>query len=100
MTISVLIKSGTGGWFDEDGCDFCLKRYEKISTSTNISIPRIGETIKLFEETDRKNKNGMIYKQFNSYHVVNVEYLFGDYNNDINYAVNIYVLPIGRTPKY
>lgn len=39
MNISVNIKSGTGGWVDYDGCDFCVIKI----THENFPIPRVGE---------------------------------------------------------
>ena len=38
-TYSICMKSGTGGWFDSDGCDLCLIQ------RVNGVIPRVSETI-------------------------------------------------------
>lgn len=93
MDISVNIKSGTGGWIDYDGCDFCVTRI----TYENFPIPRIGEILALMEDNDKGNANskGEILKEYHEYLVTDVRYWIG--NN--SYGVTIYVVPIGRSVK-
>ena len=90
MNISVCIKSGTGGYYDYDGCDLCLKKIEY----ENFPIPRIGETIEILEENDEKRTNykGEVLKEFHQYLVRDVRYWMADNT----YGVTIYVVPIGR----
>lgn len=91
MDISISIKSGTGGYYDYDGCDLCVTNIE----NENFPIPRIGETIDVLEDNDKKRKNfdGKIIREYHQYLVTNVCYCISD--ND--YDVTIYVVPIGRS---
>lgn len=68
------IKSGTGGWFDEDGCDSCIAELE-----TDF-IPRIGETIQI--------DNNNVYKK---YLIRDVEYW---YRSKERNGITVYVIPI------
>lgn len=94
MTISINIKSGTGGYYDCDGCDLNLKRIE----DDKFPIPRIGETLEISEENDRKqtNSEGVILKEYHDYLVTDVRYWIADNK----YGLTIYVVPIGRCVKY
>lgn len=96
MMMSVYIKSGTGGYFDCDGCDLLVK---EISTDV-IPVPRIGETLDIREDNDDKKTNaqGEILKEYHSYLVTDVHYWVqpscwtcGDSG-----GISIYVIPIGR----
>lgn len=91
MDISVNIKSGTGGWADYDGCDFCVT---KIAYK-NFPIPRVGEVLEIFENNDKgiTNSNGAVLKEPHQYLVINIHYWI----SDGNYGVTIYVVPIGRS---
>ena len=90
MTIEILIKSGTGNYFDYDGCDMLVKRIK----DTNFPIPRIGESIKILEDNDQKrtNNKGVILKEYHQYFVTDVNYWI----DDNTYGVMVYVVPIGR----
>ena len=92
MDISVNIKSGTGGYFDYDGCDLCVIKND------NLPIPRIGEVLEILEDNDKKttNSKGVILKEYHQYLVTDVHYYI--VNDD--YDVTIYVVPIGRSAKY
>ena len=94
MDISINIKSGTGGWIDYDGCDFCVAKI----AHENFPIPRVGETLELFEDNDKgtTNSKGEILKERHQYLVTNIHYWV---HND-NYGVTIYVVPIGRSIKF
>lgn len=94
MDISINIKSGTGGYYDYGGCDLCLKRIE----NENFPIPRIGESIYIWEENDKKttNSSGVVLKESHQYLVNDVHYWI----SDSSYGVIIYVLPIGRNVNY
>lgn len=48
---NINIKSGTGGWYDYDGCDYSFGEFK------TQFIPRIGETISINLETDKVNPN-------------------------------------------
>lgn len=93
MNISVNIKSGTGGYYDYDDCDLCIRniKYE------NFPIPRIGESIDILEDNDRKKVNlkGDILKEYHQYLVRDIRY----WVNDSDYGVTIYVVPVGRSAK-
>ena len=91
MNISILIKSGTGGYFDECGCDMCLMDIE----NPNFPIPRIGETIEILENNDkgRTNTKGEITKEYHDYLIRDIRYWV---MNENSYGVKIYVVPIGR----
>lgn len=91
MNISINIKSGTGGYYDYDGCDLCLKEM----THENFPIPRIGETIDILEDNDNKttNSRGEVLKVLHQYLVNDVNYWI----SDNAYGVTIYVVPIGRS---
>lgn len=91
MNISIYIKSGTGGYFDYDGCDLRVASIEK----ENFPIPRIGESIDVLEDDDKKRTNlkGEIIKKYHQYLVTDVHYWI----SDDNHGVAIYVVPIGRS---
>ena len=90
MIISINIKSGTGGYFDYDGCDLCVTEID----DKNFPIPRIGESIEIAEDNDKKitNAAGRVLQEFHQYLVNDICY----WVNDKNYGVTIYVVPIGR----
>lgn len=90
MTISINVKSGTGGYYDYDGCDLRLKKME----NSNFPIPRIGESIEIWEDDDKKRTNdkGIILKTYHQYLVSDVRYWI----IDEKYGVTVYVIPIGR----
>ena len=90
MNISINIKSGTGGYYNYDGCDLCLSEIK----NENFPIPRIGESIDILENNDKKktNSKGDILKEYHQYLVSDVRYWIADNS----YGVTIYVLPIGR----
>lgn len=96
MEISILVKSGTSGYFDYDGCNLLIK---KIIETDNFPIPRIGEILKLLEDNDKglKNIKGEIVKEYHSYLVKDIEYFITDNNQ---YIINIYVVSIGRSIPY
>lgn len=83
MTISIHVKSGTGGYHDEDGCDLMIK---EISNDDKFPIPRIGETLEILE-----NSRG----SYHEYLVTDVRYWI----NESRYGVTVYVIPIGRGVK-
>lgn len=92
MNMSIYVKSGTGGYSDDDGCDLLVKKIE----DPNFPIPRIGESIDILEKTDSldwKDANGDPFKEYHQYLVTNVRYWIG---ND-SFGVDIYVVPIGRS---
>jgi hypothetical protein len=93
MNISINIKSGTGGYYNYDNCDLCVKKI----TYENFPIPRVGEILELLEDNDKRitNSNGVILKEYHQYLVNNVNYWIS--NND--YGVTIYVVPIGRSAE-
>ena len=62
----ISIKSGTNGWSNEDGCDMMIA---KINSD---NIPRVGETIQLFD------KHGVV----NEYLVTSIETSIMDYRNE------------------
>lgn len=90
MTISINVKSGTGGYYDYDGCDLRLKKME----NSNFPIPRIGESIEIWKDDDKKRTNdkGIILKTYHQYLVSDVRYWI----IDEKYGVTVYVIPIGR----
>ena len=94
MEIEVYVKSGTGGYFDEDGCD---ARIIEIKID-NFPIPRIGEHIDILEPNDmgKTNQSGEILKEYHQYLVTDVCYWIGNNQG----GVSVYVVPIGRTIPY
>lgn len=99
MTIAIIVKSGTGGYYDEGGCDFLVKRI----ISPHFPIPRINESIDIMESNDsgRTNKNGEVLKEYHQYLVTDVHYwMVDDWISDgEKFGVNIYVIPVGRNIK-
>ena len=93
MNISINVKSGTGGYYDYDGCDYCIKEIE----DSNFPIPRIGESIEILEDNDygEKNTRGNFLQELHTYEVKDIKYWI----NDNNYGVTVYVVPIGRSLK-
>ena len=91
MYISVEIKSGTGGYYDYDGCSMEVTKI----THKDFPIPRVGETLSLLEDNDKKRTNvkGEILKEYHDYLITEISYWIA--NN--NYGVTIYVIPIGRS---
>ena len=91
MNISINIKSGTGGYYDYDGCDLCIKEIK----NDKFPIPRIGESIDICEENDEKrtNSKGKILNEYHQYLVTDVHYWI----SDNAYGVVVYVVPIGRS---
>ena len=91
MYISINIKSGTGGYYDYDGCDLCIKEIEY----ENFPIPRVGESIDILEDNDEKktSSKGKVLKELHKYLVNDICYWIVD--ND--YGVTVYVVPIGRS---
>jgi hypothetical protein len=91
MNISINIKSGTGGHYDYDGCDLCIKEIR----DDKFPIPRIGESIDISEENDEKktNSKGEVFKTFHQYLVTDVRYWIGENSH----GVTVYVVPIGRS---
>lgn len=91
MNIEILVKSGTGGYYDYDNCDKLIKEIDY----ENFPIPRIGEYLDIWEENDKKSKNGNgeIIKEYHEYLVTNIRYWL----NDTKMGVFIYVIPIGRS---
>lgn len=81
MSILINIKSGTGGYYNYDGCDLCLREIK----NKDFPIPRIGESIDILENDDN-------LKEYHQYLVSDVRYWIADNS----YGVTIYVLPIGR----
>lgn len=95
MIMSVYVKSGTGGYFDCDGCDLLVK---EISTDV-IPVPRIGETLDIREDNDGKKTNarGEILKEYHHYLVTDVRYWIHDNFGGISVGgISVYVVPIGR----
>lgn len=80
MRIQFSVKSNTGGcFFDYDDCDLLLKEI-----NSDI-IPRIGETVKLYETNEAGRK------EMHDYLVREVQYLIDD-----DYCeATVYVIPIG-----
>lgn len=79
MRIQFSVKSNTGGHFDYDDCDLLLKEI-----NSDI-IPRIGETVKLYEINEAGGK------EIHDYLVREVQYLIDD-----DYCeATVYVIPIG-----
>ena len=91
MIISFLVKSGTGSYYDSGGSDLLIKKID----IENFPIPRIGESIKILEDNDKKREYvyGGIIKEYHLYLIKEVEYWLTDFND---YGVNVYVVPIGR----
>ena len=91
MNISVEIKSGTGGYYDYDGCSMQVAKI----TQKDFPIPRVGETLSVLEDDDKKRTNvkGEVFKEYHDYLVTEVFYWIA--NN--SYGVTIYVIPIGRS---
>ena len=99
MTIDVLIKSGTGGYYDYDGCSFRVLTIK----DNEFPIPRIGETISIMENCDdgRKNQNNEILQEYHDYLITDVKYWFAwDKDDKSKKGVEVYVVPIGRELKY
>lgn len=94
MTISIYIKSGTGGYSDYDGCDRLVKEFK----NSKFPIPRINESIEILEPNDAKrtNQNGEVLKEYHQYLVTDVRYWIIDEERN---GVSIYVVPIGRSVK-
>lgn len=94
MTISIYIKSGTGGYYDYDNCDRLVKEFK----NSKFPIPRINESIDIFEPNDAKktNQKGEVLKEYHQYLVTDVRYWI--FNEERN-GVSIYVVPIGRSVK-
>ena len=92
MIILINVKSGTGGYFDEDGCDLCLMEID----DEKFPVPRVGEILNILEDNDsgRKNSEGVFLKEYHPYLVNDVRYRISDKNA---YKVVIYVIPIGRS---
>lgn len=92
MKISINIKSGTGNYYDYDGCDMCIKELE------DFPLPRIGETIQIMEDNDlnKTNSKGIILKEYHDYLITDIKYWIGAKDN---YGVTVYVIPIGRNIK-
>lgn len=93
MNISINIKSGTGGYYDYDNCDLCIKEIK----DDKFPIPRIGESIDILEKNDaeRKLQNGEFFKEYHQYLVSDVRYWI----SDNTYGVTVYVVPIGRNVR-
>lgn len=91
MNISIKIKSGTGGYFDYDGCPYLIKTIKV----PNFPIPRIGETLELYEPNDdgKQNRTGQTLCEYHQYLVTDVRYWI---NDDNNFGTDVYVVPIGR----
>ena len=79
---SFLIKSGTCGWFDYDGCDMCLKKIKR--DDNQFVIPPVGSKVVINTKGECANK----------YIVNDIEIFYGDYNDEDfnNTYINIYVL--------
>lgn len=79
MRIQFSVKSNTGGYYEYNDCDLLLK------TIDSDIIPRIGETVKLYEtnETGKKERHDYLVRE--------VQYLIDD-----DYCeVTVYVIPVG-----
>ena len=76
----IFIKSGTGGYFDEGGCD------ESIAELETPFLPRIGESISL----EKRNQENKLCYQL--YLVRDIKYWVQE-NNQKN-GIDIYVIPI------
>lgn len=79
------IKCGTGGHWDEDGCDLLMAHIS--GPSNDIIIPRIGETVQFRDN----NTDKVVYLE---YLVRNVTYT---YANDHDIDIEIAILPIGHS---
>ena len=93
--ISILVKSGTGGYYDYDNCDLRLKTIEY----DDFTIPRIGETIRILEDNDSGRISEITKEPVQEMH----KYLVRDIEHwiaDENHGIDIYVVPIGRSVKY
>ena len=77
MQLVFKVKSGTGGYYDSDGCDLCLR----IVATDDPILPRIGDHI---SHANRK------------YIVIEVEHDIGLFE----YKHNIYCVPIDGKPAY
>lgn len=85
--ITISIKSGSGGYHDEDGCD-CL-----VSIINMPVVPRIGETISILTDTQRINSDtGIPYAECKDYLVRDVVY--SCVPKDTNTFITCYVVPI------
>ena len=73
--LEIKVKSGTGRYFDPDGCDLFVGNIKLPC------VPRQGESIAISTE-----KNG-----YQNYLVKEIEYI---YLNDENYWIWVYVIPI------
>ena len=79
------IKCGTGGHWDEDGCDLLI--FHMNNPSNDIIIPRIGETVRF-----RDSSTGNIV--YLDYLVNNVTYIYEN-NHDVD--IEVAILPIGHS---
>ena len=77
MQLVFKVKSGTGGYYDSDGCDLCFRN---VTTDESI-LPRIGDRI---SHAGRK------------YIVIEVEHVIDLFD----YKHNIYCIPIDGKPAY
>lgn len=79
----ILVKSGTGQYYDYDNCDCLIKECE------TPFLPRIGETIKInFNETNPKTGNKCI--QYYKFLVRDIQYWINENKN----GIYVYVIPI------
>lgn len=76
---NVSLKSGTGGYFDEDDCDCLVK---KITTPF---LPRIGETISIMVPI-KDNCKG-----YQNFLVQDIKYWYFD---EAENGITVYVIPI------
>lgn len=90
MNISINVKSGTGGYYDYGNCDLKLKDVDET-----FPIPRIGESIDILEDNDKKKTNakGEVLQEYHQYLVTDVRYWLAHNNH----GITIYVVPVGRT---
>lgn len=79
------IKCGTGGHWDEDGCDLLM--FHISGLSNDVIIPRIGETVRFRDN----NTDKIVYRD---YLVQGVTYT---YANDYEVDIEIAILPIGHS---
>lgn len=92
MDISIKVKSDTGNYYNSEGCDLLIAKFDV--NPNNFFLPRIGETLDIYEDNDEdlQNEKGMILKESHEYLVRDIHYWFV---NDSN-GINIYVIPVGR----
>lgn len=90
MTIEFYVKSGTGGYSDEGGCDASVLTIK----NDKFPIPRVGESVEILEDNDkgRTNPSGTVFQEYHQYMVTDVRY----WVSGERFGVNIYVVPIGR----